>query len=260
MRSTRRASPSLRIISVDVGWPAGALRRGRVAQPRSLTGAHIPVRAVRVLRTPTEPRARYAPTLRAHARAPGTSTCAGGAAQLRWSRRRFGLLAEKQQRVSRTRPNRFPNDAATCAIPLRRASRASPLGLRPNTPERALGGPQAHADRDWKERSLPVVARSAAILIGRSTRCARRTPFMQNRFYLTRRHRCAKKRIKGFFEDRRTRVRAHRTRKAAPHQGLAPSARQSRVGSECSALLRSGAGRVPVSRSGDGLQQSGGGV
>jgi len=62
MRSKRRASPSLRIICVDVGWPAGAVRRGRVAPPSSPTGAAVPGRAVRVLRTPTEPRARYAPT------------------------------------------------------------------------------------------------------------------------------------------------------------------------------------------------------
>ena len=62
MRGKRRASPSLRIICGHVGWPAGAARRGHVAQPSWCSGAHIPVRAVRVLRTPTEPRARCAPT------------------------------------------------------------------------------------------------------------------------------------------------------------------------------------------------------
>jgi len=43
------------------GLPALA-RQGRVAHTPSLTGAAIPGRAVRVLRTPTEPRARFAPT------------------------------------------------------------------------------------------------------------------------------------------------------------------------------------------------------
>lgn len=62
MRSKRRARPSLRIICVHVGWPAGAARRGRVTPSSSCSGAHVPVRAVRVLRTPTEPRARCAPT------------------------------------------------------------------------------------------------------------------------------------------------------------------------------------------------------
>ena len=45
MRSKRRASPSLRIICVDVGWPAGAARRGHVAHTPGCSGAHIPVRA-----------------------------------------------------------------------------------------------------------------------------------------------------------------------------------------------------------------------
>ena len=70
----------------------------------------------------------------------------------------------------------------------------------------------------------------------------------------------AKKRIKGFFEDRRTRVRASCTRNAAPHQGLAPSATQNRVGSECSALLRSADWTVPIRRFGDGVEQPDGNV
>jgi len=87
MRSKRRASPSLRIISVDVGWPAGAVAPGPrgpsfFASPartslcalpsvtclalrvdlRSRLRPHRRHALARVLRTPTEPRARYAPT------------------------------------------------------------------------------------------------------------------------------------------------------------------------------------------------------
>ena len=57
-----------------------ALRAGRVAPTLSLTGAAVLGRAVRVLRTPTEPRARYAPTQERVARPPAQAArlnCAG---------------------------------------------------------------------------------------------------------------------------------------------------------------------------------------
>ncbi len=62
MRSKRRASPSLRIIYVDVGWPA-VLRTGPRGPTFLVLRRGRPWPRVRVLRTPTEPRARYAPTL-----------------------------------------------------------------------------------------------------------------------------------------------------------------------------------------------------
>ena len=212
-----------------------ALRADRVAQPSSLTGAAVLGRAVRVLRTPTQPRARCAPTQEqkpSHVR-----LCRRrGLTAARFKPTPLHGIGNSKKRVSRTRPNRLPTDTATRAIPLRRAcARASPLGLRPNTPERAPGGSQAHADGDWKERST---APTRWPLRGESdTRHHPNDdhPFLQNRScLLTCAPVWAKKCIKGFFEDRRTRVRAASTRQAAPHQGLAPSAVENRVGSECS--------------------------
>ena len=140
-----------------------ALRAGRVASASWCSGAHIRVRARFVhlsrLRVDAGHRIGQSLATRLHAccarlRKPCALRAHGGAAQLRWSRRRFELIAKKQKRVSETETDASRTDAATCAIALRRTcAKASPLGLRPNTPESAPGGPQAHADRDWKERS-----------------------------------------------------------------------------------------------------------
>jgi len=115
-----------------------ALRAGRVAQPSSLTGAAVLGRAVRVLRTPTEPRARYAPTQERVARpsvqAARLNRCAVQADAASWHRQqqKAGQQEDTSSLLRRHR-NVATETPPSCA-------RASPLGLRPNTPEALLVG------------------------------------------------------------------------------------------------------------------------
>ena len=249
MRSKRRASPSLRIICVHVIRAAGAgapgpcgphtfaHRRGH-PWPRSALAAHAH-RAARALRAHARARALARPPAWA-ARLNRCAVQADAASRLR----------QEQKRVSRTRPDRLPTDAATCAIALRRAcARASPLGLRPNTPRALLVGRRPTLTATGRSVLYPSMHHPLRYRLDVRHDPHAETPFMQNRsccFCLTCAPAWAKTCIKGFFEDRRTRVRAHRTRKAAPHQGLAPSPTENRVGSECCAVLRSDDRTVPV--------------
>lgn len=180
MRRKRRASPSLRIISVMLAGLPALSRRGHVARPPSLTGAHIPVRAVRVLRTPTERRARYAPTQKqapSHAhlhRRRGLTAARFKPTPLRVDR---GEAKAGQQGRDRIGSPAVPRRGRSCFARLRKSVT---VGAPPQHPESASGGPQAHADRDWKERASRD-GLAAAVPVGRRCTPHGDPPFMPNR-------------------------------------------------------------------------------
>ena len=195
---TRRASPSLRIISVDVGWPAGAVAPG----PR---GPHIVVlrRARPCARSARAAHAhRAACTLRAHARAHRTFTRVGGAAQLRWSRRRFELIAKKQKRVSETETESPPDRRRPDAVNgLRQAAQERHRWGSAPTPRSVLLVGRRPTLTATGRSALRADTLAAARRTGHATRSARRSATPAKPLLLDAQAQVREKVHQGIFED-----------------------------------------------------------
>lgn len=157
-----------------------ALRAGRVAQPSLLTGAAVLGRAVRVLRTPTEPRARCAPTQERVARplasAARLNRCAVQADAASWHRQLQQQKAGQQDETeSPSHRCRDACDPAPASLQERHRWGSAP------TPRSALLVGRRPTLTATGRSALPADTLAAARWLGHATPSDRRYPLLQNR-------------------------------------------------------------------------------